>query len=786
MSDAKSLLIGKEISGCEILSKVAEGGMGAVYKARHKALNRIVCVKILSPALANDKKAVELFLTEARAIAELDHPNIVNVYNVGKEHGYYFIVMSFVEGQTLSQIIKKHRLIPVGKIVELFEGVLLGLEAAHNKGIIHRDIKPSNILVNAEGQPKVVDFGIAKKVDKEKGSTKTTELAGTAYFIAPEQALGKEIDARADLYSIGASMYYVLTGHFPYTGKTTVEIIQKHINDPVPNPAKLRPEMPVWLAQAVQKLMSKNPDDRFVSAKETYLFFKRMRAEEQMRVKEENGGKIINLSEEGGLRLVKDEVFQTTRTIREARTVREIREARSKVPPEQKISMSPLPASSELPVLPDTPSQPRKQPAKAAEQHVSMMTADNAKTQSVYRGGRTDAVIYKTKKITAEVMLKIVQFGILMPLFVIFMGVISYAFYTWGKIASVHVSADALFLTNLVNSFIATPYAPGQMQWMGISIGLIIVGFFLSYIRIYSRTALLVLVTGIVAYFSGLFVPDVPFLHISNISGFIFSSEYALAYLLLMSLGAIATIMTLNRSIAQGVLGSIFFVSALVMAYLGTHLSVETTLNTVGPQILLALAAISFILGLMYLLTPDRKNNFFIPMVVLLTGVLSLWMFNISGLQKQMNRTLNALTQHIQVKAVGQEETIGTEQAKFEKQYDSYSKNDRFKVDFSNETTGMSEEDLRAFLEKQLRSRGMETILEEEYVPLFASLLAGYYQGGAKKMNVNIWKYCIFLPLTYFNKNAQNNDVYSFTLILLWMLGGLICTATVFFGEDFL
>ena len=220
MLDGQSL-VGKEISGCEILTKVAEGGMGAVFKARHKALNRIVCVKILSPALANDKKAVTLFLTEARAIAELDHPNIVNVYNVGKEQGYYFIVMSFIEGQTLSAMLKKERVLPIGRVLDLFDGVLKGLSVAHEKGIIHRDIKPSNILITPDGRPKIVDFGIAKKVDKEKGSTKTTELAGTAYFIAPEQALGKDIDTRSDLYSVGASMFYVLTGHFPYNGKNT-------------------------------------------------------------------------------------------------------------------------------------------------------------------------------------------------------------------------------------------------------------------------------------------------------------------------------------------------------------------------------------------------------------------------------------------------------------------------------------------------------------------------------------------------------------------------------------
>ncbi|MBQ4493220.1 MAG: serine/threonine protein kinase, partial [Elusimicrobiaceae bacterium] len=160
-------LVGQEIGGCVILEKVAEGGMGSVFKAKHKALDRIVCVKVLSPALADDKKAVGLFLTEARAIAEIDHPNIVFVYNVGKEKGYHFIVMSFIEGESLSSIVRRRPNLPLSFIVDAFCGILQGLDAAHQKGIIHRDIKPSNILINKKLEPKIVDFGIAKKVDKD-------------------------------------------------------------------------------------------------------------------------------------------------------------------------------------------------------------------------------------------------------------------------------------------------------------------------------------------------------------------------------------------------------------------------------------------------------------------------------------------------------------------------------------------------------------------------------------------------------------------------------------------
>ena len=291
-------LIGQEISGCVILEKVSEGGMGTVFKAKHKALDRIVCVKILSPALANDKKAVGLFLTEARAIAEIDHPNIVFVYNVGKEKGFYFIVMTFIEGESLSSIVRKRPNLPISFIIDTFIGILKGLEAAHQKGIIHRDIKPSNILINKKLEAKIVDFGIAKKVDKEKGCTKTTELAGTAYFLSPEQALGRPIDVRADLYSVGASLFYVLTGKYPFTGKNSMDIIQKHINEPVPDVSKYRKGVPPWLSLAVSKLMSKKPDDRFQSATDTLMFFQKQRADDQLKL---NQG--LNITDEVGLRV---------------------------------------------------------------------------------------------------------------------------------------------------------------------------------------------------------------------------------------------------------------------------------------------------------------------------------------------------------------------------------------------------------------------------------------------------------------------------------------------------
>ncbi|MCL2888496.1 MAG: serine/threonine protein kinase [Elusimicrobia bacterium] len=313
--DMKDPLVGTTIAGCEILEKIAVGGMGAVYKAKHKALDRIVCVKILSPSLAEDQKAVSLFLTEARAIAELDHPNIVNVYNVGRERGLYFIIMSFISGDNVSNIIRRRPNLPVGFILNIFQDVLKGLAVAHEKGIIHRDIKPSNILINEKLEAKIVDFGIAKKMEKDKNVTRTTEMAGTAYFISPEQALGGDVDVRADLYSAGATLYFMLTGQFPYRGKSSMEIIQKHINEPIPNPSDIRRDMPPWITIVVQKLMAKKPEDRFQSAQETLDYILKMRAEDQLRVKQ-GSGTSLDIGGEAPLRVRAEKVHTATESMR--------------------------------------------------------------------------------------------------------------------------------------------------------------------------------------------------------------------------------------------------------------------------------------------------------------------------------------------------------------------------------------------------------------------------------------------------------------------------------------
>lgn len=763
-------LVGKEISGCEILTKTAEGGMGAVYKARHKALNRIVCVKILSPALANDKKAVELFLTEARAIAELDHPNIVNVYNVGKEHGYYFIVMSFIDGKTLSQIVKKEKTLPIGKIVDWFEGVLLGLDAAHSKGIIHRDIKPSNILINQDGQAKLVDFGIAKKVDKETGSTKTTELAGTAYFIAPEQALGKNLDTRADLYSVGASLYYVLTGQFPYTGKNTIEIIQKHINNPVPNPADIRRGMPVWLAQATQKLMSKNPDDRFQTAKDTYLFFKKMRAEEQLRVDKGTAGKVVNLAEEGSLKLVKEEVFQTTRSVQENRA-----RTKQKEPSIQ--------TSSNLPVIPqNTPQEKKDKTHSKANENIDMLSAEKVKTKPVFQQpAKLDILAEKTSFAVRKAVRLGLQLGLLTPLYLGFMGVVTYLFYLWGKTASVHVSAEYGLVHNLIHSVTATPYAPNQLKLMVIGIGLIVITFLLASVKTYARTTIITLLAAGTAYLAGLFTPQVPFFHTAAIGQFIFSPEYSLVYLVLAFLGTLSLSFVDKRSFAQGLCAAALFASVIAFTYLATHFNLDAQTTRVSVKVLMSGAILFGLLGLYYFLSPYKRESAFGPLIWTMAVIICVWGFNVSGVQGRIAGTLNTIVQRLDDKDPNIASTISQQ----EKELGFDSKRYLFaQLNDANETTYLTVNELYQFLGEKIDTLGINQLVTTEQRPLILRFLADYYRGGKSKMNLDIWLYTLGLPIDNFSQDSTSNDAYTFMLLLLFVCALGACVTSSVFGED--
>jgi serine/threonine protein kinase len=268
---------GTAFAGCRIIRKIGQGGMGSVYMARHEALDKTVCVKILSPELAREERNVDFFLREARSAAKLEHPNIVQIFNFGQENGSYFIVMSYIEGRSLADVIAEKGPMDTDTATEIVLQVLEGLEHAHSKTIIHRDIKPSNILLGTDGRPRIVDFGLARSVHEEKQLTLTGEMVGTAYFMSPEQGLAGQVDHRADLYSTGATYFYLLTAKYPFDGKSSIEVIHKHIGEPFPDIVLLNHDVPLWVSRVLAHLTCKKPEERYQSAAEAITDIKRLR-----------------------------------------------------------------------------------------------------------------------------------------------------------------------------------------------------------------------------------------------------------------------------------------------------------------------------------------------------------------------------------------------------------------------------------------------------------------------------------------------------------------------------
>ena len=249
----------------EILEKIGTGGMSDVYKAKCHKLNRFVAIKVLKQEFSENANFVSKFRTEAQAAAGLMHPNIVNVYDVGEENGIYYFVMEMVEGITLKKYIEKKARLSVKEAISIAIQVSMGIEAAHNNHIIHRDIKPQNIMISKEGKVKVTDFGIAKAATS---NTITSNVMGSVHYTSPEQARGGYSDEKSDIYSLGITMFEMLTGRVPFNGETTVAIAIKHIQEEMPSPREYVPEIPVSVEQIVFKCCQKSPDRRYQSMAE--------------------------------------------------------------------------------------------------------------------------------------------------------------------------------------------------------------------------------------------------------------------------------------------------------------------------------------------------------------------------------------------------------------------------------------------------------------------------------------------------------------------------------------
>ncbi len=271
----------------EIVEILGEGGMAFVYKARDKQLQRDVAIKTLKPNYVNQEKFVDRFRREAQTAANLNHPNIVQIFDWGIEDEPYF-VMEYIEGNTLTSIISSNRTVGLNDILYIGSQVANGLKEAHKRGLVHRDIKPGNIMITPDGKVKVTDFGIVSLQNEESDITKTGAVLGTASYISPEQAQGKPVSFESDLYSLGTVLYELISGKPPFTGDSPIATATKHLTDKPEKLSNYRKDIPKALENAILKLLEKRPSDRFKSAEDLRALLLQQRKQIQINQTQEN------------------------------------------------------------------------------------------------------------------------------------------------------------------------------------------------------------------------------------------------------------------------------------------------------------------------------------------------------------------------------------------------------------------------------------------------------------------------------------------------------------------
>lgn len=251
----------------ELLKQLGGGGMAIVYMGRDTLLNRLVTVKMLRSEFTSDEDFVKRFRREAQAVASLSHPNIVSIYDVGQEDKVHYLVMEYVEGDNLKNLIREQGLVPVDRAVEIARQISDALQHAHENNIVHRDIKPQNILITKEGRPKLTDFGIAREATTAT-LTQTDTILGSVHYLSPEQARGETAGPRSDIYSLGIVLYEMVTGVLPFQGETPIGVALKHIQESPTPPSSLNPSVAPGLERIITRAMAKNPVDRYQSAKD--------------------------------------------------------------------------------------------------------------------------------------------------------------------------------------------------------------------------------------------------------------------------------------------------------------------------------------------------------------------------------------------------------------------------------------------------------------------------------------------------------------------------------------
>jgi serine/threonine protein kinase len=261
--------IGREIYQYNIERKLGEGGMGQVYLARHRGLDKLIALKLLPITKKTTREVRERFIREARIVARISHPNVVQVFDVGEVSDYLYIAMEYVDGETMENIMTHDHMVASVEATRIVTDVCQALKRAHRHEIVHRDIKPDNIMItHDEHMVKVTDFGLAKAHGKAKRITRVGVILGTPYYISPEQVEGKPVDIRTDIYSLGASYYYFVTGHRPFEEGTPPEIMIQHVEEvPIP-PDYVNPEVPRVVNDTIMRMLAKSPDDRYTDPDE--------------------------------------------------------------------------------------------------------------------------------------------------------------------------------------------------------------------------------------------------------------------------------------------------------------------------------------------------------------------------------------------------------------------------------------------------------------------------------------------------------------------------------------
>ena len=253
----------------EIIKSIGEGGMANVFLANDTILNRNVAVKVLRGDLSSDDKFIRRFEREALSVSNLSHPNIVEIYDVGEEDGEHYIVMEYIEGKTLKQLLKKRESLTLTEVIDIMTQLTDGISHAHESYIIHRDIKPQNIMIEDDGRIKITDFGIAMALNATQ-FTQTNSVMGSVHYLPPEQASGKSATIKSDIYAMGIMMYELLTGTVPFRGDNAVEIALKHMKDKIPSVRKQDPSIPQSVENIILRATAKNPRNRYDSAKEMH------------------------------------------------------------------------------------------------------------------------------------------------------------------------------------------------------------------------------------------------------------------------------------------------------------------------------------------------------------------------------------------------------------------------------------------------------------------------------------------------------------------------------------